>query len=51
MLFIQSSDRDEEMEQELTSATRSDPMAAYDVDVSEEGAAIQEYLSLLAQKA
>jgi len=47
LLLIQSSDRDEEMEQELTSATRSDPMAAYDVDVSEEGAAIQEYLSLL----
>ena len=43
----QGSDRDEEMEEELTSSARSDPMSAYDVDVSQEGAAIKEYMSLL----
>lgn len=35
------------MEEELTSSARSDPMLAYDVDVSQEGAAIQEYMALL----
>lgn len=35
------------MEDELTSAARTDPMEAYDVDVSQEGEAIQEYLQLL----
>lgn len=43
----QESGRDEEMEQELTSAANSDPMATYDVDVTEEGQAIQEYMFLL----
>jgi hypothetical protein len=42
-------ERDEEMEAELTGAVRRDPLSAYDVDVQEEGAAIQEYLALLAQ--
>ncbi|EIE20769.1 hypothetical protein COCSUDRAFT_48401 [Coccomyxa subellipsoidea C-169] len=41
------SDRDEEMEEELTSSARTDPMSAYDIDVSQEGAAIQEYMALL----
>ena len=35
------------MEEELTSAANSDPMAAYDVDVTEEGQAILEYMFLL----
>lgn len=39
--------RDQEMEEELTSAANSDPMAAYDVDVTEEGQAIHEYMFLL----
>ncbi len=43
----QGSDRDEEMEEELTSSARTDPMSAYDIDVSQEGAAIQEYMALL----
>ncbi len=35
------------MEEELTSAVRQNPTEAYDVDVSREGEAIQEYLTLL----
>jgi hypothetical protein len=35
------------MEEELTSAARTDPMEAYDVDVRQEGEAIHEYLQLL----
>ena len=34
-------------EAELAAAARTDPLAAYDVDVREEGAAIQEYLARL----
>lgn len=39
--------RDEAAEAELAAAARTDPLAAYDVDVREEGAAIQEYLARL----
>ena len=35
------------MEAELTAAARSDPLSAYDLNLSGEGAAIQEYLALL----
>ena len=40
-------ERDAEAEQELTEAARSDPFAAYDVDVTLEGQAIREYLAML----
>lgn len=41
---------DHEMESELVAGLREDPLAAYDVDVTREGAAIQEYLTLLRQQ-
>lgn len=41
-------ERDAEAEEELTSAARSDPLAAYDVEVDLEGQAIREFLGLLA---
>ena len=40
-------ERDAEAEQELTDAARSDPFAAYDVEVTLEGQAIREYLGML----
>ena len=40
-------ERDAEAEQELTAAARSDPFAAYDVEVTLEGQAIREYLAML----
>ena len=40
-------DRDADAETELASVVKDDPLAAYDVDVRQEGMAIQEYLSLL----
>ena len=40
-------ERDAEAEQELTEAARSDPFAAYDVEVALEGQAIREYLAML----
>ena len=40
-------ERDAEAEQELTEAARSDPFAAYDVEVTLEGQAIREYLAML----
>ena len=42
--------RDEAAEAELAAAARTDPLAAYDVDVREEGAAIREYLARLADR-
>ena len=44
-------ERDAEAEQELTAAARSDPFAAYDVEVALEGQAIREYLALLGDDA
>jgi len=43
--------RDADAEEELTSAARSDPFAAYDVEVTLEGEAIREYMALLAEDA
>lgn len=40
-------DRDADAETELASVLKDDPLAAYDVDVQQEGMAIQEYLRLL----
>lgn len=40
--------RDADAEEELTSAARSDPLAAYDVEVALEGQAIREFTALLA---
>ena len=40
-------ERDADAEEELTSAARSDPFAAYDVEVALEGEAIREYMALL----
>ena len=40
-------DRDADVETELASVVKDDPLAAYDVDVRQEGMAIQEYLKLL----
>ena len=40
-------ERDADAEEELTSAARSDPFAAYDVEVALEGKAIREYMALL----
>ena len=40
-------DRDADAETELASVVKDDPLAAYDVDVRQEGMAIQEYLRLL----
>ncbi|CAL5222997.1 g5442 [Coccomyxa viridis] len=40
-------ERDADAEEELTSAARSDPFAAYDVEVAREGEAIREYMALL----
>ena len=42
-------ERDIEAENELISGVPGDPLAAYDVDVREEGQAIQEYLDKIAQ--
>ena len=42
--------RDAEIEEEITGAVRRDPLAAYDVDVALEGAAIEQYLALLQQQ-
>ena len=42
--------RDDAAEAELAAAARTDPLAAYDVDVREEGAAIQEYLARLSDR-
>ena len=44
-------ERDADAEGELTSAARSDPFAAYDVDVALEGQAIREFTALLADDA
>ena len=44
-------ERDAEAEQELTEAARSDPFAAYDVEVTLEGQAIREYLAMLGDDA
>ncbi len=41
--------RDAEAEAELAAVVKDDPLAAYDVDVRQEGLAIQEYLMLLQQ--
>lgn len=41
------SERDADAEEELTSAARSDPFAAYDMEVALEGEAIREYMALL----
>ena len=43
-------DRDAEMEEVITGAVRRDPLAAYDVDVALEGAAIDQYFALLQQQ-
>ena len=43
--------RDVDAEEELTSAARNDPFAAYDVEVTLEGEAIREYMALLAEDA
>lgn len=40
-------DRDADAETELASVVKEDPLAAYDVDVRQEGMAIQEYLRML----
>lgn len=40
-------DRDAAAETELASVVKDDPLAAYDVDVRQEGMAIHEYLRLL----
>lgn len=44
-------ERDAGAEGELTSAARSDPFAAYDVEVALEGQAIREFMALLADDA
>ena len=41
-------ERDAEAEEQLLEGVSGDPLAAYDVDVREEGHAIQEYLDRLA---
>lgn len=46
----QEEDRDAEAEAELAAVVKDDPLAAYDVDVRQEGLAIQEYLMLLQQQ-
>jgi hypothetical protein len=46
----QEEDRDAEAEAELAAVVKDDPLAAYDVDVRQEGLAIQEYLMLLQQR-
>ena len=46
----QEEDRDAEAEAELAAVVTDDPLAAYDVDVRQEGLAIQEYLILLQQQ-
>lgn len=38
---------DHEMEDELAANLKDDPLSAYDVDVSMEGAAIEQYLQLM----
>ena len=40
-------ERDADAEEELTSAARTDPFAAYDVEIAREGEAIREYMALL----
>lgn len=40
-------DRDADAETELAAVVKDDPLAAYDVDVRQEGMAIQEYLRML----
>ncbi len=40
-------DRDADAETELAAVVKDDPLAAYDVDVRQEGMAIQEYLSMV----
>lgn len=42
--------RDADAETELASVVKDDPLAAYDVDVRQEGMAIQEYLRLLQEQ-
>ncbi len=46
----QEEDRDAEAEDQLAAVVKDDPLAAYDVDVRQEGLAIQEYLMLLQQQ-
>lgn len=46
----QEEDRDADTEAELAGVVKDDPLAAYDVDVTQEGLAIQEYLMLLQQQ-
>ena len=46
----QEEDRDAEAEAELAAVVNDDPLAAYDVDVRQEGLAIQQYLMLLQQQ-
>ena len=46
----QEEDRDAEAEAEVAAVVKDDPLAAYDVDVRQEGLAIQEYLMLLQQQ-
>ena len=46
----QQDDRDCEAEAELAAVVKDDPLAAYDVDVRQEGLAIQEYLTLIQQQ-
>ena len=46
----QEEDRDAEAEAELAAVVKDDPLAAYDVDVRQEGLAIQQYLMLLQQQ-
>ncbi|DBA81188.1 TPA: hypothetical protein ACH3X2_007006 [Trebouxia sp. C0005] len=46
----QEEGRDAEAEAELAAVVKDDPLAAYDVDVRQEGLAIQEYLMLLQQQ-
>lgn len=43
----QDSAQDHEMEAELAAGLTEDPLAAYDVDVATEGAAIVEYLQMM----
>ena len=43
--------RDADAEAELAAVVKDDPLAAYDVDVRQEGMAIHEYLRMLQQQA
>lgn len=44
---MESEPRDAEMEESLAHSVSTDPPAAYDIDVSQEGQAILQYLALL----